>query len=740
VSCPSLSVITASSCVLAAALCVTTPVQGGRAVYLRPRDSEPGRDLDVTRRAQAALQREIALPGLTGLDLAPVAVLRAAGGITVRFSQRLRGLQVLGSSAAVRLDGRGAPELLMLDVARAVDVNTRARWSAAEACASLGLGRECLLPRRPELAVLPAPGRSARLVWVVDVPSGRHARRYLVDAHDGALVGERPLGFDAVLGRVYPVSQTVTPESSDLVLLQVNPATPLKLTGWSGQMAVANFVAYGARPGDVFLAQVVEPSSGDDFLYDPPQDPMDRVDPFAQVNGYYHLSRAREFFTSALGVDMSGAKWKLVAAVNVLEQGAPFDGAYFSPAGVSAPWNAPNFLGVGQGATVDFAYDSDVFLHEFTHYVSYNAVGFNAGPFAVDDWGWSPFSIAIDEGVADYFACTMNDGPVVGEATLVPLGKGRDLSDASKRCPDDVVGEGHLDGAIIGSFAWSLREAFGKDLADQVVWGAVTMLPHAATFEDFVLGVRLMVDDLVNSQVLRATDRGVLDALLRSRGLDECGREIPLYDAQTRTMRVAGLDLLGAGIGATCDQIKSAIGSIPGIFQFVVKPGASSGGLRIHVSLEPFAPGDLDWSLYLRAGEHVQFEPGSPLPVPSVYDRELAAITTSDADLTVESTSQPPFDPSQTYHLALTHRNCPSVTARITAYDVWPAAGWDAGDGDDGGAARPGDDGERGAGCGCRAAVGAETGGWMRLSAATLLGVAGSRIRRKGGAKRKWRG
>ncbi len=722
---------------VAAAMCVTTPVHGGGAVYLRPLDSGSGRQLDVTRRAQAALQREIASLGLAGLDLAPVAILPGAGGVTVRFSQRFHGVQVLGASAAVRLDGRGAPELLMLDVARAIDVDTRARWTAAEACASLGLGRQCGLPRRPELAVLPAPGRPARLVWVVDVPFGRHARRYLVDAHDGALVGERPLGFDAVLGRVYPVSQAVTPEPSDLVLLQVNPATPLKLTGWSGQMAVANFVAHGAQPGEVFLAQVLEPSSGDDFLYDPPQDPMDHVDPFAQVNGYYHLSRAREFFTSALGVDMRGAKWKLVAGVNVLEQGRPFDGAYFSPAGVSAPWNSANFIGVGQGATVDFAYDSDVFLHEFTHYVSYNAVGFNAGPFAVDDWGWSPFSIAIDEGVADYFACTMNDGPVVGESTLVPLGKGRNLSDASKRCPDDVVGEGHLDGAIIGSLAWSLREAFGKEVADQVVWGAVTMLPHAATFEDFVLGVRWMVDGLVTLRVLSAQDRGVLEALLRSRGLDACGREIPLYQAQPRTMRVVGLDLLGAGIGTTCEQLKSAIGSVPGIFQFAVKPGASSGGLRIHVSLEPFAPGDLEWSLYLRAGEHVQFDSGSPLPVPAVFDRELAAITTADADLVLDGTSQPAFDPTQTYHLALTHRNCPSVTARITAYEVSPAADWDAGDGDDSARVRPGG-GD--AGCGCRAAVGAGTDCWSWLAVAVALRLAGWRMRRKGEAKRTWFG
>ena len=50
--------------------------------------------------------------------------------------------------------------------------------------------------------------------------------------------------------------------------------------------------------------------------------------------------------------------------------------------------------------------------------------------------------------VADYFACSANGDPLLGEASLSTIGKTRDLSDTSMRCPNDIGGEGHHDGVI----------------------------------------------------------------------------------------------------------------------------------------------------------------------------------------------------------------------------------------------------------------------------------------------------
>ena len=97
-----------------------------------------------------------------------------------------------------------------------------------------------------------------------------------------------------------------------------------------------------------------------------------------------------------------------------------------------------------------------MFLHEFTHYVSGVAIDYNMGQAGMNSYGLTSFSGSIDEGMADYFACTENGDPVLGEASLVPYGSGRDLTDTSKVCPDDMAGEVHMDGEIMGSLAWTI--------------------------------------------------------------------------------------------------------------------------------------------------------------------------------------------------------------------------------------------------------------------------------------------
>ncbi len=703
------------------------------AEYVRPRSPVAGSGAPI-RIARQYLAREAGGLGIRGVELVEPHVLRAGLHTTVRLTQSYRGIPVLGKTVAVHLDADGRVRLAMIDVAKglAVDVTPAVSVEGAIDAVRARVGAD-VRAREPQLAIEPGTGRGGTLVWVVDVPSGQRSRRYVVDAQRGDVLSDRLVAMEA-LGRVYPISAVVTPQVEDRELLALTPATPTKLTGWDGQLVVTNFIAYGVVQGEVFLAQLVEPSDGENFLYDPPADPLDTHDAFAQVNAYYQLSRARTYFGSTFGLDMSGPQWKLVAATNVENQGKPFDGAYYSPAGVGAPWNSPNLLGVGQGSKIDFAYDSDVFLHEFTHYVNYNAVRFDAGQYDYDDWGWAPFSIAIDEGVADYFACTMNGGPIVGEATLAPLGKARDLSDTSKRCPDDVVGEGHLDGEIVGSFTWSLREALGSEAADQLVWGAVSLLPYGASFGDFVVGVRQIADDLVQEGRLTDAGRKQIEQILHERGLDNCGRAVEIPVGESRTMLMVGLDTVAQANNTTCAQLKTIDSSVPGIFHFSATPPSSARGLRFSIEMSPWTAGALEWSAYIRAGQHVTFGVVHQLPAVVGYDRAITGVTSSTAQLVVDDTTEPPFDPTSTYDLALAHRNCPGVTVKVSVEAIEgqsePDAGTEA-DGDTGVAeagvvAATGS--TQGAGCGCRiegetrGSGGRGAAGW---EAALLVSLAG---------------
>jgi hypothetical protein len=173
-------------------------------------------------------------------------------------------------------------------------------------------------------------------------------------------------------------------------------------------------------------------------------------------------------------------------------------------------------------------------------------------------------------------------------------------------------------------------------------------------------------------------------------------------------MLMFGLDAVAEGYDTTCDQLKTYDGSIPGIFHFVATPPASSTGLRFSVELTPGAPGPLEWSVYVRAGRHVDFGPGDPMPVVTDYDHAVLGITTSSAELLIDGTTEPPFDPTTTYHLALTHRNCPGVVAKVSVEALAGEEVPDAGDPVDGdvdasdAAVLTAESASDAGGCGCR--------------------------------------
>jgi hypothetical protein len=123
----------------------------------------------------------------------------------------------------------------------------------------------------------------------------------------------------------------------------------------------------------------------------------------------------------------------------------------------------------------EWALSSDVIYHEYTHCIIYHLYDgwIDAGGDGGQDY-------AMDEGFADYFACTINDDPIQGES----VGVGRDL-DNTLRYPNDYTGEGHHDGQIIGGAAWDVRKYLTPALADELVFVALEWEPQARDFLNF---------------------------------------------------------------------------------------------------------------------------------------------------------------------------------------------------------------------------------------------------------------
>jgi MYXO-CTERM domain-containing protein len=678
--------------------------------------------------------------GLDGLEIEKAATLPVGQHTTVRFVQKHGGLPVIGGQAAVMIAPDGSIDVAVLDFARGLTVGTTPAVSEIDARAAAASRVGLVGPAaRAELAI-ERDHAGGRLVWRVDVPTHDGGWRIVVDALDGKVIAEHGLARDA-LGRIYPISKVTTPDTEDVELVDLVESDPQYLNGWGGNLTVVNYLS-GSIQGALEVGQSCTPNSGDptpvDFLYDPPTNPLDGTDAFAQVGVYHHLTRMRSFF-AGLGVDQSATSWKLTAVANMQTDGSPLDNAFFSPMGITGDFASPNLIGIGQGSQFDFADDSDVFLHEFTHYVSHNAVGYNGGQTYSNSFGLHPFGGSIDEGISDYFACSENDDSFLGEASLALLGSGRELTDTSKTCPDDIIGEVHADGEIIGSFGWTLREMFGKDIGDQLVWGATTLLTMDASLGDFARGVRETANTLVADGLLEAADLTAIDAAIAARGLDECDTELPLREGEPRTASLFGLDLLALVFGGSCDQLKGFGLSLQSLFHYVVTPASGDEGVRISVQMTPQGGSALDWGIYVRKNEHVTFASSGFLPEVSAFDYSIDGVTATSGEIVIDASSDPPFDPNATYHVVLVHQNCPSAIATIaTSSDL--GQGGEGGQGGTGAGVGGGSPADPGAptviedGCGCRiVGGGSDLGGLTGLTGlAGLFGLALYRRRRSG--------
>ena len=72
----------------------------------------------------------------------------------------------------------------------------------------------------------------------------------------------------------------------------------------------------------------------------------------------------------------------------------------------------------------------------------------------------------------------------------------------------------------------------------------------------------------------------------------------------------------------------------------------------------------------VRAGRHVGFTLGELLPEATKYDYSVDGITETSGEIVIDETSDPPFDPAQTYYLVIGHKNCPSSSVTVESEDL----------------------------------------------------------------------
>ncbi|MEG8947935.1 T9SS type A sorting domain-containing protein [Rosettibacter firmus] len=144
-----------------------------------------------------------------------------------------------------------------------------------------------------------------------------------------------------------------------------------------------------------------------------------------------------------------------------------------------------------------WARSSDVIYHEYTHNVIYHIYGGWIG----DPNEYFTQASAMDEGLADYFACTKNNDPNQAE----DVGVNRNLNN---NYTWDSTRGAHWNGQVIGSACWDLRQSVGQSIADNLFFKALQVTPHARTISDFEYNVFVVDNNYYNhshtSQIYQA--------------------------------------------------------------------------------------------------------------------------------------------------------------------------------------------------------------------------------------------
>ncbi len=290
--------------------------------------------------------------------------------------------------------------------------------------------------------------------------------------------------------------------------------------------------------GSCIPAQHAVADENGDFLYEP--DETSEVDPFAEVNSYFHLWRAAKYFETHLDVS-----WNCPCGTNALPVflNYAFDQAEFSGFTGYVSNQCESFqcgsmlLGKGvaqDGTTHNFAYDGDVIYHEYTHGIIDERNG-NLGVL-FDAMGASFEPGAVREGGADYFAATIGGDPLIAESLagigFWPEAEALRSLDQFWQCPRDLTGNPHKDGRILGAALWDIRELLMSEISDALILQTLVDIGPEPTFAIVSESLLQRMSELEEDGVVNASQVQEVSQMLEHYGLTDCQRIVPLTEEE----------------------------------------------------------------------------------------------------------------------------------------------------------------------------------------------------------------
>ncbi len=577
----------------------------------------------LERTARLALSTHLPSTRAVMLRLESI-VLRDDGGRVVSFTQEAGGLLVLDRGARVLFDGSG----VVVMASAIVDGRLTSSWSSSppappaidvHAAANMVRARTpfALDVARASLVVVPAEDLPRR-AWLLRArpPFELPTRPYfLVDADSGRFLARGDLARAADRVHAFAANPTASPTLDTFTLDRLTGGATAKTLTTAQLVALGCVDRHAVRsvPGlltsgsvsvhSCDLAATAMPDASFDFLYPRPTSDAEESDALAETSVAYHTDRALTFF-SDLGLTSlrkeavpltvianvrmpsgwSGASvGDLACTTCALER---LDNAYYVPSPDPFEDVFPHHgdaLFLGQGKSLDFAYDGDVVVHEAGHALvasTAKLVGF----FHADDQGASDAPSAMNEGLADYFSAALAGDPRVGEYA----GGGSPIRrlDNTDRCPDVFFGEPHSDSTAFSGALWTAR---GKS-ADARAFdrGVVVGLQMAPSGDLDFADLAALLEEGVKKEAGAAAATALTEAMT-ARSLLPCTR--------VRQIASGGGKSFGFGflsVGAALPAGNGPDGVTPGVVQFHQALPTSAVRVTIRMTLREF-PAEPAW-------------------------------------------------------------------------------------------------------------------------------------------------
>ncbi|WP_256105618.1 M4 family metallopeptidase [Streptomyces sp. ODS05-4] len=464
-----------------------------------------------------------------GRDLAPLGTLKQGAEETVRLQQKHRGVPVLGGQYLVRMEKADGKRVvtgtsgkyftgLTAGVKPAVDEATAVRRAVTATMERLG-GAKLSLKNAPGVRKEEAAPLTGDAAGLVVVPRGEGVLAYQVTvrgAHPAtgapvlqqvyvdARAGYPLLSFSGIKTLAPERTAVGTPPAAAGHASAAGPASaaatgsgvrldgsrvPLEVRGAGGRHLMADdarmaassknsLTTWDARDKDVYEVLGTWPEGLAEFSSPTPEFGKEATESGA-VDAHWAAGQVYDYYKQRHGRDgLDGRGGAVDSLVGVTEWGMPF---------VNAFWDGTKMVyGGGDETYRPLSADLDVVGHEMTHGVVENTANLV----------YAGQSGALNEAIADYLGNAIDvdrsgtpmdhpDAGLIGEDLCRTGGPRacalRDLNDGATTSKDFLGvtfstdnGGVHLNSTIFSGALWDMRQDLGAELADKIVYKALT--------------------------------------------------------------------------------------------------------------------------------------------------------------------------------------------------------------------------------------------------------------------------